>query len=133
MLFRSAPSSMVKYAEEHPRRRVDGSLAEGEPSFGPSGSPAPRPPIDRRESNVSDIAPGLIGKAPIPNPFLESPTQKRALSVGTQQQYGLRIGLQGPMSVVPLASQLPRDPREGPGGPGGQEFAMPDIDWVSWV
>lgn len=110
-----APVSMVKHAEEHPRRRVDGS------------NPDARPTLDaRRQSNMGEIPPGFISKAPIPNPILESPTYNLPAPImTTQQQYGFRVGGPGPPSVVPLASQLPKT--------GDGMSAMPDINWVGVV
>lgn len=76
----------------------------------------------RRESNVSDVGVGAIGKAPIPNLFLEPPTSGRAYPMNTQQAYRLKMGGPGNMGVLPLASQLPKL--------GERNFSMPDIDWV---
>ena len=107
-----APTSMVKHHEENPGLRMDGSVDEK----------VQKAALLRRESNVSDVGVGAIGKAPIPNLFLEPPTSGRAYPMNTQQAYRLKMGGPGNMGVLPLASQLPKL--------GERNFSMPDIDWV---
>lgn len=108
-----APTSMVKHHEENPRLRMDGSDDEK----------IQNADLLRRESNVSDVGVGAIGKAPIPNLFLESPTSGRAYPVDSQQPYGLKVSGLENMSVLPLTSQLLKQ--------GERNCSMPDIDWVN--
>lgn len=111
-----APTAMVKHVEESPRRRVDGSLIVEADGISP--------PNNRRESLVNE-APAIIGKAPIPIVFMESPTSGRVFATTTQQPFDLEVGGPGNVGIAPLISQLPqRD---------GGDFSMPDIDWVGVI
>lgn len=108
-----APTSMIKQHEENPGLRMHGS-GDGK---------VQNANMLRRESNVSEVGLGAIGKAPIPNLFLGSPTSGRAYPNDSQQAYGLKVSGPGNMGVLPLASQLPNQAE--------RNFSMPEIDWVS--